>query len=64
MTPDRDYLPDHRQESELRRPYEEGYFASTPTRGRRFLRTFLPWQLWRFAAINLRMLRMMAKSKH
>jgi hypothetical protein len=64
MTPDRKGLPDHRQEAELRRPYEDGYFASTPTRARRFMRTFLPWQLWRFAAINLRMMRMIGKSKH
>ncbi|MEZ4425321.1 MAG: hypothetical protein R3E98_18120 [Gemmatimonadota bacterium] len=62
--PGRDYLPDHRQEAELRQPYEEGYFASTPTRLRRFFRTFVPWQLWRFAAINLRMLRMIGKSPH
>lgn len=59
-----DYLPDHRQEADLRRPYEEGFFASTPTRWRRFMRTFVPWQLVRFAAINLRMIRMIGKSHH
>lgn len=43
-------------------PYSEGYFAPSPTRLTRALRTFLPWQLWRFAVINIRMLRMIAKS--
>ncbi len=29
---------------------------SRPTRRTLFLRTFLPWQLWRFVRINLKML--------
>lgn len=33
--------------------------APQPTRGTLFWRTFLPWQLWRFIAINLQMIRMM-----
>lgn len=37
----------HRAESD---PY-----ASTPTRFTVFLRTFLPWQIWRFVRINLKM---------
>ncbi len=43
-------------------PYNEGYFAPTPTPLTRAMRTFLPWQLWRFAVINVRMLVMIAKS--
>lgn len=56
--------PRTRQEMALRRPYEEGAYASVPTGFTRFLRTFLPWQIWRFAAINMRMLRMISKSHH
>jgi len=55
-------VPDHAQEDALRRPYEEGFYASVPTPTRRFFRRFLPWQLWRFAMINLRMIRMIGKS--
>lgn len=40
----------------------EAFYASRPTRATVFLRTFVPWQLWRFAAINLRMLRVIARS--
>lgn len=40
----------------------EAFYAPRPTRATVFLRTFLPWQLWRFAAINLRMLRVIARS--
>ncbi len=30
----------------------------------RFMRTFLPWQMWRFAMINLKMMSLMRKSHH
>ena len=30
-------------------------YVTTPTRRTVFMRTFLPWQLWRFAVINLKM---------
>lgn len=59
---DAEHAPDHVQEDALRRPYEEGFYASVPTPTRRFFRRFLPWQLWRFAMINLRMIRMIGKS--
>ncbi len=36
--------------------------ASLPTRWTVFLRTFLPWQLWRFARINLRMIGIIRRS--
>jgi hypothetical protein len=38
--------------------------AIRPTRFTLFLRTFLPWQMWRFVRINLRMVRAISKSHH
>lgn len=38
--------------------------AALPTRRTLFLRTFIPWQLVRFAWINLRMLRIIRRSHH
>ncbi|HUO70637.1 MAG TPA: hypothetical protein VMU39_07660 [Solirubrobacteraceae bacterium] len=35
---------------------EKTRYVTKPTRSTIFLRTFVPWQLWRFAAINLKML--------
>lgn len=40
----------------------ESFYATRPTRLTVFLRTFLPWQAWRFLVINLRMLRLIGKS--
>ncbi len=41
-----------------RRARNDGWLSATqPTRLTRFWRTFLPWQLVRFALINLKMLR-------
>jgi hypothetical protein len=40
----------------------ESYFAAKPTAFTRFMRTFLPWQMWRFAVINLRMARIIFRS--
>lgn len=31
-------------------------YVTLPTRWTVFLRTFLPWQMWRFARINLKMI--------
>lgn len=36
--------------------------ATRPTRFTVWLRTFLPWQLVRFAAINLKMLRIISRN--
>lgn len=41
---------------------EDGRFAPRPTRRTIALRTFVPWQVVRFAVINLRMLAVIAKS--
>lgn len=43
-------------------PYTEASFISVPTPRMRALRTFLPWQLYRFVKLNLKMLQMIAKS--
>lgn len=43
-------------------PYSDASFIPVPTTRTRALRTFVPWQLWRFVVINLRMLRMISKS--
>jgi hypothetical protein len=40
----------------------ESYFATKPTGFTRFMRTFLPWQMWRFAMINLKMILIIFKS--
>jgi len=47
-----------------RRRSGQAAFATVPTGFTRFMRTFLPWQMWRFAMINLKMLRLMRKSHH
>jgi hypothetical protein len=56
------HRPSTPQEADIRQPYAEGSFAAVPTGFTRFLRTFIPFQLWRFAAINVRMIRMIFKS--
>lgn len=43
-------------------PYTEASYIPVATPRTRALRTFIPWQLWRFIVINVRMLRMIAKS--
>ncbi len=42
----------------------ESFYATKPTRFTLFLRTFLPWQIWRFVRINLGMLQIIARSHH
>ncbi len=46
------------------KPGDQTYFVPTPSRATVFLRTFLPWQLWRFAWINLKMIRMISIGNH
>ncbi len=38
-------------------------YVTRPTHLTLFLRTFLPWQLWRFARINLKMIRIIHRSR-
>ena len=40
----------------------EQFYATKPTGFTRFMRTFIPWQIVRFAAINLKMLRIIRRS--
>jgi len=41
---------------------EQLRYVTKPTRWTLFLRTFVPWQLWRFAVINLKMIDMARRS--
>lgn len=42
------------------RPYEREFYVPAPSRMTLFFRTFIVWQLLRFIAINLRMIRMIS----
>jgi hypothetical protein len=41
---------------------ETARYVTRPTRLTLFLRTFIPWQLWRFARINLKMIQIIRRS--
>ena len=43
---------------------EKIQYVTKPTRFTVFLRTFPPWQAWRFAAINLKMVGIIRRSHH
>lgn len=43
---------------------ESEIYATQPTRWTLFLRTFVPWQMWRFVRINLKMVRIIFESHH
>ncbi len=38
------------------------FYATKPTHFTVFLRTFLPWQIWRFVRVNLRMFSILHRS--
>jgi len=38
------------------------FFATKPTGFTRFLRVFIPYQVWRFVVLNLKMMRIISKS--
>lgn len=40
----------------------QGFYATKPTSFTLFLRTFLPWQVYRFLRINLKMVQMIRLS--
>lgn len=44
------------------KPFGQDYFVSRPTRWNQFLRTFIPYQIWRFLVINYKMTLMIIKS--
>ncbi|MGC8808304.1 MAG: hypothetical protein ACP5GF_13655 [Thiomonas sp.] len=45
-------------------PYQQAYYPPKPTGFTRWLRVSLLWQGIRFLVINLKMLRLLAKSHH
>ncbi len=45
-------------------PYSTPSYAPEPTGLTRWMRTSLPWQCFRFLAINVKMLKLMASSHH
>lgn len=47
-----------------REPYQQSYYPPKPTRFTRFMRTCVPWQLTRFLVINIKMIKLMARSHH
>lgn len=38
-------------------------YATRPTRWTLFMRTFVPWQLWRFARVNIKMFRIIRNTR-
>ncbi|MGB8267168.1 MAG: hypothetical protein WCE44_12625 [Candidatus Velthaea sp.] len=47
---------------EPERPQNEGSYVPLPTPHTKALRTFLPWQIYRFILINVKMFEMITKS--
>ncbi len=47
-----------------REPYQQAYYPPLPTGLTRYMRTSLIWQTIRFLVINLKILKLMAKSHH
>jgi hypothetical protein len=43
-------------------PYSREFFVPRPAAFTLFFRTFVPWQLVRFVAVNIKMIRMIGKS--
>jgi hypothetical protein len=41
---------------------DPGYFAPLPTRTTRFFRTFIPYQIWRFIWLNIKMIKIIRDS--
>ncbi len=44
------------------RHLDPAFYATKPTPSTIFWRTFIPWQVWRFVEINLRMIRIIGIS--
>lgn len=43
-------------------PYQQAYYPPAPTAITKYMRSNFIWQLFRFAMINLKMLKLMRKS--
>ena len=50
------------EESAVARDVKPSFYATKPTRWTLFLRTFLPWQMWRFVVINMKMIGIIRRS--
>lgn len=59
-----DQLATHRSSRETQCAINTNIYATQPTRFTLFMRTFLPWQIWRFISINLRMMLLIGREKH
>ncbi len=45
-------------------PEDRQSYVTRPTRTTVFLRTFVPWQVWRFVRINLKMVGIIRRRPH
>jgi len=46
------------------KPYDQAFFQSVPTASATRSRKSLPYQLWRFVQINLKMMQVVRRSHH
>ncbi len=53
-----------RKERAVMEDINTNVYATQPTAFTLFMRTFLPWQLWRFLSINLKMMMLIGREKH
>ena len=56
-------LAGHAAISSVRVTASTAPYVTRPTRWTLFLRTFVPWQLWRFVRINAKMIRIIRSSR-
>ncbi len=54
----------NRKEQDKMEEINTNVYATQPTAFTLFMRTFLPWQLWRFFSINLKMMLLIGREKH
>ena len=54
----------NRKEQDHMEEINTNVYATQPTAFTLFMRTFLPWQLWRFFSINLKMMLLIGREKH
>lgn len=53
---------ENKAEKTVTSPYEQGYFPPVPTGFTKFIRTCVVWQFMRFIIINIKMMKVVAKS--
>ncbi len=54
--------PDTELNPQQKAHLQPSFYATKPTAATRFLRTFVPWQVWRFMRINLKMVTIIRRS--